>query len=618
MGTALIFLLLCGLVGEAFEILQVEMGGVAPLDWRLRVTLVVVYGLIGGAMFSAAAVFGLRRRAALTVATAAFAMFLLVPWLNLEYLPRLASMRSLYGTVLAALLLALAAPLVVRFGKVSAAAVVLAALVANGGSLVRAGDPVDHGKAASGGRLAANVVVVVVDAVRADHLGAYGYSRVTSRYLDDLAQSSVVFERAVAQAPWTKPSIASLLTGTYVHWHGVIASRHALGPELPTLAEELRRRGYRTAAFSGNPFITPEFRFDRGFDEFDSGRAIGPQLTNLHRLLKRAERLLHRADVTVNLTGWVFSAALQESAGNSERDAQVTAAVIEWLRENGHNPFFVYVHLMGAHEPYDPPAEFVRAFREAAWDGVPQRTVTPARVQSIFEAAAPLIDSDLAALVAQYDGAVAYSDAQVGQIIGELRRLNLLDKTLLVVTSDHGEEFYEHRNWRHGSQLYDEVVRVPLVMRLPGRVAPGRRRDPVMLIDIFPTVFGILGLPLELPHQDGRALFGTPDDPSRPVFSEHWRFEGGTYVSRMVLRDGLKLKETHDSGRGQQRMELYDLRVDAAEQDNRLAEENAGEKEVGELRELLSEFSASTAERPSAPSVAVDPSTVERLRALGY
>ena len=185
------------------------------------------------------------------------------------------------------------------------------------------------------------------------------------------------------------------------------------------------------------------------------------------------------------------------------------------------------------------------------------------------------------------------------------------------MTADHGEEFYEHHNWRHGNQLYNEVIHVPLIFHLPNRLKPQRRGDPAMLIDIFPTLFGVLGLPLQLPHPDGRNLFG-PIDPKAPVYSEYFRFDGGTYVSRAVLRDRFKLEETRDAALDRESTELYDLASDPGEKKNLLGNRlGVNENDARALTALLADFGRDMPVS-SAPDVDVDRSTRERLRQLGY
>ncbi|MGH6911308.1 MAG: sulfatase-like hydrolase/transferase, partial [Phenylobacterium sp.] len=269
-------------MAESFEVLRLQGGGIAPPGWGLRAALWLAYSGAALLFYGAAALFSRRR--GLTIAGVAFSLLLVLPWLNFAYLPRFGSGRSLFGTAAAALLVAVLVPLLLRVPRAVGAAVLLLAVATSAGPLIAGRD---------GGRTAVpagqtpppfNVVVVLIDTLRADHTGAYGYTRPTSPHFDAVAREGVVFEQTVAQAPWTKPSVASLMTGVFVHKHGVVSSRDALGSERPTLAEALRERGYRTAAFSGNPWITPEFRFDRGFDSFESGRAMGAQLTNLYKV----------------------------------------------------------------------------------------------------------------------------------------------------------------------------------------------------------------------------------------------------------------------------------------------------------------------------------------------
>jgi arylsulfatase A-like enzyme len=372
-------------------------------------------------------------------------------------------------------------------------------------------------------------------------------------------------------------------------------------------------------AFSANPWITPEFRFDRGFDQFESGRAMSAQLSNLYKLLKRVDRAVSGATgVSLDVAGTLFWGT-SGNIGNSERDRLLTDAATEWIASHGADPFFMYLHLIGPHDPYNPPLEYVRPFREADWDGQPGPIKPPARVQTIFEQADQLEARERAALIAQYDGAIAFSDAQLGRLVDALAAAGVLDSTLIVVTSDHGEEFYEHHNWRHGNQLYDEVVHVPLLFHLPARLPAARRGDVSMLVDVFPSLTNLVDGAAPGDGVDGRALFAAAPSDARPTaYAEHFWFDGGTYISRMVERDALKLKETRDEARGREKTELYDLAADSAEQRNLLENHEAvRENGVGELQDLLARFGDKVSV-DSAVAVEVDPSTQERLRALGY
>lgn len=611
-GTVLLFAIVFGGVAEAFELLRIHLGGVAPLAWPLRGALWLAYGTLAGVVLIVARL--VLRRGALALAATVAAASVVLPWINFAYLPRAGSAASLLGSAAALAALAVLVPLLLRVPRVALAAALLFIAIGNalGLGLGRGG-----GGVAPTARqpLPFNVVVVLIDTLRADHLGAYGYERPTSPSFDALAREATLFDGVTAQAPWTKPSVASLMTGRFVHHHGVVSSRDALADDAHTLAEAMRDRGYRTAAFSGNPWVTPEFRFDQGFAEFESGRAMGPQLTVLYRTLRRVDRLTH-----LDLARRAFWGA-SANLGNSERDRQLTEGAVKWIEQQAPDaPFFLYVHLIGPHDPYDPPLEYVRRFREPGWDGRKGPTKPPARVQTDFDTAAPLGDAERAALIAQYDGAIAFADEQLGHLVEALRRSGQLERTLLVVTADHGEEFYEHRNWRHGNQLYGEVVHVPLLFRFPNPPQAARRSDLAMLVDVFPTLVALVdGAAVEDKAFDGRPLFA-PDAAraTATAFAEHWWFDGGTYSSRMVRRGDMKLMESRDETRGQERTELYDLATDASEQRNLLENPTAvSEKGLGELQGLLARFGDKVSVA-SAVRVDVEQSTKERLRQLGY
>ncbi len=608
----LLFACVCGLLGEGLEVLRLRAAGIALPAIGLRLTLVAAYAALGAGLFLVAALFGASRR--LKVAAALFAVAVFVPWANFELLPAAGSFKSIFGSFAVAALSAAAGWVAASLPRASAAGCALLALAVNAGGGAAA--PVaDDGARATG---KPNVLVILIDTLRADHLGVYGYQRPTSPRIDQLAREGVVFDRAVAQATWTKPSVASLFTGRYVHRHGVIRSRDTLAADLPTLASTLDAAGYRTAGFSANPWITPEFRFSRGFDHYESGRAIGPQLTNLYRTIRRGERFLKKAGVSLPIANAVFRWGGRGNTGNAERDEQLTDAVVSWLGTVGEaQPFFAYVHLIGPHDPYDPPKEFADAFARSS---APAPSLPPPRVQTVFERAEPMEAAARERMIDQYDAAIAHSDSLVGRILDQLERLSLADDTLVIVTSDHGEEFYEHGNWRHGNQLYDEVVRVPLIVVEPGRPA-GRRQDPAMLVDVLPTVLGLVDLTDDatLAGVDGRALFPAPDATDQPTFSEHWWFLGGTYVARAAERKGLKLQSTQDETGGRERDELYDLRDDPAERRDLLEQGQAPAEDVAALRALLADFAGDDAPASGGEELGeMDPETIERLRRLGY
>jgi arylsulfatase A-like enzyme len=360
--------------------------------------------------------------------------------------------------------------------------------------------------------------------------------------------------------------------------------------------------------------VPPEFGFDQGFDFFfQSATSSGIQLTVLFRFLSRLENrlqaLLHVAyDFSSWLRWWT-----ETNPENWQRDALLAAAFTGWLAEAKDNPFFAYVHFIGPHTPYNPPEPYPSMFRDPAWNGKEPPTVPPTRARSIFATAGTLDDLQRSMLISQYDAAIAYTDHLLERIVMAMDEAGLLEDTLLVVTSDHGEEFYEHGNWQHGRQMYDEVVRIPLLFRFPPRLAQERRADPAMLVDLFPTIASLTGVEVDAAQaMDGHDLF-THSAGERPVFAECYRFEGASYMARMVLRERRKLIQTRDDAFDAERFELYDLERDAGEQENLFAA--ATGPDVDSLKPLLAGFGGSVAE---SARTKIQTDTEERLRALGY
>lgn len=612
---ALKFIIVCGILGETVELVRLGTVASAVSVSRLGILLFVVYALVAALAYAAVALpFRQHPERHLRWASIVFAGILLVPWINFDYLPALISGTSLVGNALLLAAIVVVSRLAIRRAGPVTVAILLLALAVNARAAIPEGVAPRSESRAMAGR---NVVLLVIDTLRADHLGTYGYGRATSPELDRLAAESVVFDYAVSQAPWTKPSVASLLSGRYPHEHGVRAEHDALTADVETIAADLQGRGFHTAAFTSNPWITPEFGFDRGFDHFfQSARMSGVQMTLAFGLISRLETQLRRRGVSLDLTG-LLRGPIEHYPTNVERDRKLTEEMLEWLDEHRSDRFFVYAHLIGPHSPYRPPEEFARRFRDPSWDPSSIPTVPPPRARSIFAPARAVDDAHREMLIAQYDAAIAFTDSLVGEIRQGLERLGLLDDTLLVVTSDHGEEFYEHGSWTHWHALYDEAIHVPLMVRLPSVLQPARRPEPVMLVDVYPTIGGLLGIDLAGATLDGLNLFG-PAVAARPVvYSEYAHYLGATYRSRMALRKKLKLIETEDQARNESLDELYDHESDPAERTNLLENPSSDvAQRAASLRVALADFGA--VELARAPKVRMDSATEEQLRRLGY
>jgi arylsulfatase A-like enzyme len=405
-----------------------------------------------------------------------------------------------------------------------------------------------------------NIVLVTIDTLRADHLSAYGYPRRTSPALDALAREGVLFERAFSQSSWTKPSTASLLTGRYPSMHRLYLEKASLPDDEVLLPEILREHGYTTAALSGNPWIRPEFGFDQGVEHFYSVRAEGlAHGTLFMNALKSANKLFDTSAMIYNRVKRLVVGHLAPT----ERDRRLNAEAARWLARQGSRPFFLYLHYMSPHQPYTPPPPFDHAF-------VPDPRATPVTVYPrktylFFETGDPLPEAKRQDLIGRYDGAILFADSILGELVETLRHLDLLDDTLLVVTSDHGEEFYEHRNWGHGQSLYNELIHVPLVMRWPAHLPRERRVGRVVrAVDVMPTILQLLGIAAPAPVA-GRSLLDVIADESAPGWDEAYAellFRDASV--RALVRGDEKILETVRGGR--LRRELYDLAADFDEQ----------------------------------------------------
>lgn len=299
------------------------------------------------------------------------------------------------------------------------------------------------------------VIVYLVDTLRADHTTPYGYARDTTPELAAFARDAVVFEQAIAQASWTKPSVASLMTSQLPGRHRAVQLRDTLDAGHTTLAEMLAAKGYATGAAIANSVIYGVgTNFEQGFDFY----------AGLHGAGDRPSKLVD-ADVVVD-------------------------AGLGFLDARRGFPRFLYVHTMDPHVPYAPPSPFDRKF-----DPPPAPGRQAADPRSDYQE--PL---DRDRLIAQYDGAIAFGDREFGRFVRELKSRGLYDRALVVFTADHGEEFLDHGQWTHGKTVFDELVRVPLLVKFPqGRHAGARVRQQVQSVDVLPTILQALDLPVPAP-----------------------------------------------------------------------------------------------------------------------
>ena len=428
-----------------------------------------------------------------------------------------------------------------------------------------------------------NVVLVTIDTLRSDALGAYG-AEIATPALDRLAREGAVVEVAIAPSPETAPSHASLFTGRGVLQHGLSKNGLQLPSDLPTLAEAFLASGYHTAAFVSSFVLDPRFGWDRGFEHYDAD-------------------LPERGATLPKNQAYPGAFWSEHEFGGFDRRAPTTnAAIGDWL-EQARRPFFLFVHYYDPHAPYVAPPAFARATKslpvdlsERALPGVPPATVRW--------------------LIRRYHAEVLFADAQLGRLARMLEAAAPGESTLLVVTSDHGEGLGQHGWFEHSAHLYDEQVRVPLLFHWPSHLPPGLRiRTPVALARVAPTLAELAGVPF--PEASGatglaEALSEGREPTEEPIIGHRRLYDpplGEQRGEKWSVREGpwkyIRNSEAPD--------ELYDLQSDPREKRNLYGERS----DVTEHLSALLDRRLAAVIR-TAPSPRLDEETRQGLEALGY
>jgi arylsulfatase A-like enzyme len=463
-----------------------------------------------------------------------------------------------------------------------------------------------------------NVVVIVLDCVRPDHLGCYGYARATSPNLDRFAAQATQFQQAVTAGVWTLPSMASMMTGLYPSQHGLNRADRTLGRDLVTLPQRLRRAGYRTAGFTANPHGGRTFGLDRGFEEFHEfwgmpGAGHGGPLGRGYRWLwPRLRRTVKRSQT---LTAAIMRLRRHRAAATGGSGYRLADAAASWLRQAGAGgrPFFALVHFMESHVPYAPPRAHTRRFLDdAAW----QRVASLDHDGMAYLAGVnPLEAEDLALIGSLYDATIGYGDELMARV------LDAAGDALVIVTADHGQQLGEHGLIGHFFSVYDALAHVPLLVRHPALPA-GRVERPVQSIDLYPTVLEAAGID---PGQSPAVGLGARSDP-RPVLVTEYlepdltrfaRFRGFDPTPydrelRALRCDGHKYIWSSDG-----REELYDLAGDPGERTDLAA---ADPERLLRFRTLHAAWRADTGRQAHLGDTAdeLEPDVAASLRALGY
>ncbi len=447
-----------------------------------------------------------------------------------------------------------------------------------------------------------NVVWFLIDALRADHLGCYGYEKDTSPFIDRFARESVLFKNAMSQESYTQASVPSYFTSTYPTVHQVLYDNpeiDTLADEFTTIAEVLSAEGYTTAAFVFNPHLKAKYGFGQGFDIYDD-----------------------------NAPGWPENVPLYERFETARKLHEKTA---QFLTENKRRPLFLYLHYRDVHTPYVPPPPFHSTFLP---------TGEKARIDLLYPKGnkhKPIsMRKNLALHISQYDGEIRYTDAYIEQTVALLSQNGVnRENTIFIITSDHGEEFYdEHPGDKggksHGRTLYREQIHVPLIIAVPG-LEPAKRiiESPVELVDIVPTILDHVGVDWRVFEQFSgtslREMMTTGAETRRRVYS------GGSHRRGMVIESGWKFyrndkklkkrrsrnfRQPKENQRYNMVEELYHIEQDPLEKNNLL---DKAPDRANELRQKLDALEKELNEkRTSGQKQILSEETKQKLKALGY
>jgi arylsulfatase A-like enzyme len=430
------------------------------------------------------------------------------------------------------------------------------------GALMGVSDPTVHDLDAYG--RSRGVVLISIDTLRRDHVGAYGYPRPTTPRLDALAREGIFCEDAVSTSSWTLPAHLSMLTSLDPGRHGGVDVDHGFNRRVPTLAALLSKAGYATRAITSHLYVSAAYGLDEGFEQLD-----------FHYDRKASD---------------------------------VATRAVALLDQIGDRPYFLFLHFYDPHTHFTPPQR-TRELFPSAYQGPLGGLLGHFKKFTRETIPAGYLEH----LLSLYDAEIRYTDEQIGRILDHMRARGLDRSTLLLVTSDHGEEFLDHGAWAHEKTLYEELVRVPLIVHGPG-VKPRREAKQASLLDVMPTILAWAGLPVPSESQGRNLLEPLPE---REAYGETQHTKQGTY--KLFLREGqggYKTVLSIGRERGEVvREEWFDLASDPREQVGRRPP--AATAEAARQR-ALARFRDGRALAGAPPPVRLTPEQLESLQALGY
>ncbi len=481
-------------------------------------------------------------------------------------------------------------------------------------------------------RRSPNVLLIVMDTARHDRLSCYGYHRDTTPNIDKIGKEGVVYENAISAAIWTLPSHASIFTGMYLSKHGVTGEHKYLDDRFDTIAEVLKSQGYRTAAFSNNPYVAKWSNLTQGFDMFWQLK----RSKNWWKIEDLNKEELERLKRNLKDRFTSFKMPKTKDAGAYISNLKI----IEWLETeyDPEVPFFMFINYIEPHASYEPPGPYDTIYLD---DGI-----TAERVKEVtrkinwgrswagyITGKIKMRDRDFEILSSLYDGELAYLDMRMGELFDYLRQKDILDNTLLIITSDHGEHIGENKMMNHVFYIYDTLLHVPLVIRYPSSFPSGTRiRRQVQLTDIFPTILDVLGISFDGSDElQGYSLIPSKlDKHARPfavaeklvlpfaldiLQKANASFDISPYLCRRktIRTEDFKYIWSSDDSE-----ELYNIKNGSGELNNII---ESHPQKAEQLRQKLQDWLSSFEHYKAVgdePVSEVDKETLERLKDLGY
>ena len=510
-----------------------------------------------------------------------------------------------------------------------------------------------------------NVILITLDTLRRDHMSSYGYGRKTTPNLDKIAGEGFLFDQCISPSSWTLPAHVSLMTSTYPSTHGVNSvfddqkqnslMGHSLSKDLTTLAEMFLKNEYLTAGFVGGSYCSSIFGLDKGFQYYNDrlypnffidnpflssagpvlfNKAVGKTIflkiiypflenyfnkytTQLNSFFVSLCNFIYKEHFIIN-SNWEFMVG-------QKRAQEINSVLFPWIEGNKDKPFFIFINYFDPHNPYDAPPPFDNIFVsnfsvrvKSDYNIIAREEMMPKVNKGEFAVSNDLTNY----LISLYDQEIAYLDFHIGKLFAKLEELKLDKNTIVIITSDHGEGFFEHKLLNHGHTLYEELIRVPLIIWYPANFQkPKKITNQVNLIDIMPTILDMLGI-TSFKGMQGKSFYNLILDSNNQgqtyTYSELFRnYNWVKLLSKRFDRNltcirSIDWKYIHSSNGGE---ELYFIKEDQLESNNVII----SQKEIAvKMRKELHLFMNLTKDRKLSEKVIIDEETKEKLKALGY